>query len=313
MLVCSPSPAQAPQEGAAPAPELIAPAFRAATHFADGEAYLRALPEGTRIEIHRPDGGSFTLALTQGKLNTTLPKASLSEDSRRFTSPFGYSIYAADQPGWVLVEARSGARTQLWGFGTVLRGVQSNGGHFETRAEKLALRLPDATRIDLLDQGRRWEAITIHGQRYEFDPTTGAWSELAPLPSPPLIPDPTSFYVSGSGAQWRRPVFEAHVVFAWNWWGAGLTVDRAIDDVRGGFRRKDLDEYFNLLDSRQPAPDMGACLLARRLALPGGTRVVFDAPGREPETAFILPGPIEPDGIELKSQGPVTITPRGTK
>ena len=109
------------------------------------------------------------------------------------------------------------------------------------------------------------------------------------------MPNLFTTYVAGGGDDWRRAVGEEHMVFAWNWFPYGLELERLIADVSEGPRRNALNLFFNELAEVQPPEEMGAALLARRLALNGGDRVTFRVPGEDPRLVFILPGNIEAD------------------
>lgn len=288
----------------APAPEVIPPLYRAARHFEEGEKYLRALPEGSKITVHRLDGATFTLTLTGGKLATTLPPAQISEGGKLWTSSLGYQVfvnYQSTPPG--LAIAAPGGAWSTFSFlrNSILIVVEEHGG-FWTRSlgDPMALRLPDGVRIDMLENGQQWEALTLNGERFRLSLAAGVWTEMPRLPSPPLIPDMESLYLAGNGDNWRKPAQDDHVVFAWNWYPVGVSMTQAIDDVRTGFRREDLDGYFDLLPNPQSGPDMAACLLGRRLALGGGDQMTFEAPSQGSTTALLLPGPLDPNYLVLK-------------
>ena len=68
-----------------------------------------------------------------------------------------------------------------------------------------------------------------------------------------------------------------------------------IEPVESGSRRQELDLLFNEFERVQRPADMAAYLLGRRLALSGGDTVTFVPPDGEPVTAYLLPGPSDPD------------------
>ncbi len=288
----------------AAAPEVIPPVERAARHFEEGEKYLRSLPDGTKVTVTRLDGSTFTLALSGGKFTITLPASQVSENGKLFTSPLGFQVFVNQQaqpPGLAIVAPGGSWTTFSFVKSSVLLAMEQHGGLWSTHLElPLTLRLPDGTRIDMMDSGRRWEVMTLNGERYRLVVAEGTWTALPQLPSPPLVPDMDSFYVAGNGDNWRKPAQEDHIVFAWNWYPVGFSLAQAIEDVRGGVRRADLDGYFNVLANPQSGADMGACLLGRRLALGGGDQVTFKLPNEPPVTVLLLPGPIEPNYLVLK-------------
>ncbi len=298
-------------KGAAPA--VIPPAFRAERHTAAGEAYLRSLPAGTTVIIDRADGAHFELLLKDGKLAVTLAPSTLSTDGGTLTTPLGYrlSFVAGNRTG-LIVTAPSGHLTEFRPQKIALQVGESDAGVWEWDLEGRGLRLPDGSRIDPLDQGTRWEVLTLRGERYSGELATRRWTALPPIPSPPLVPDMLAAYLSGDGDDWRLPIWEDDAVFAWNWIQVGLPVERAITDLQQGQRRKDVEYYFNNIDVEQPPEEVGGALLARRLVLAGGDRVTFALPGREPVTVFVLPGALEADYAVPKAKAPKTLTPRTT-
>ncbi|GAB4225706.1 MAG: hypothetical protein Kow0062_28030 [Acidobacteriota bacterium] len=306
LLACAaavPPPAGADEPAASP--RRIPPAFRDAEHFKAGRAWLEALPDGTRIEIARGDGFTFTLRLEGGRLVTSLPPAQLSDDGRVLTLPGGYTIaYHAERPAAVVVTAPSGATTQFsWRRRTGV-AFESDGGFWTSNWDPFVLRLTDGTRIDAMDRMTTWEAMTLAGERFRMTLPDGTWTRLPDVPSPPLIPSIRSFQAAGNGDDWRKPKLEDHLVFAWNWIQFGLPLERAIADVDKKPRRTGLRVYFNNLEYEQPPWELAAVILGRRLALGGGDRVTFRPPGREPRTAYILPGPLEPPFHELTGKRP---------
>ncbi len=280
--------------------EIIAPAFRDARHFETGRRYIENLPEGTTIEIRRADGTRFELALADGRLTTSLPPVSVSEDGTTLTLPGGYSIrYKARPPQAVVFTAPSGATTRFsWRMNTGMV-EEADGGIWSSKRDPLILRVTDGTRVDAMDRMHVWEVMTLAGERFRMELPEGRWLQLPDLPSPPLVPTLKSYYVAGDGDDWRRPAIEDHLVFAWNWITVGLPIEQVIEDVSIEPRRTDLRVYFNKLDRPQAPWDMAACILGRRLALGGGDMVVFHVPEQDPRTAFLLPGPLEPDYIPL--------------
>ncbi|MDQ7007662.1 MAG: hypothetical protein Q9Q40_10545 [Acidobacteriota bacterium] len=294
-LILAPSAASPPEEDAAGA--LIAPAFRSQRHFERGAEFLRGLPDGTTIRVERNDGSRFELRLDEGRLRTELPACRLEEDGAVLVSPFGYRIGldATDRKGTVVVQAPSGAETYFFPTSKRLRAQESDAGSWATRRPEPVLRLPDGTRIDVLDSRTAWEVYTLAGERFRLELRGGRWRPLPSVPAPPLVPEIFTTYAAGDGNDWRRPLGEDHSVFAWNWYPYGLPIERLIEDVETGARRRDLDLYFNEIDRLQRPVDTGAYLLARRLCLAGGDRLTFQIPGQEAQTIFLLPGHFEAD------------------
>jgi hypothetical protein len=312
-LAASPAPPAkpAPPPATAPDPAFIPPAFRAERHTTAGEAYLRALPAGTKVIVDRADGAHFELLLKDGKLAIALPASSLSADGATLTTPLGYKLsFSGDKRRSFVVAAPNGHRTEFRPEKAALTVGESDGGVWRWDLEGRGLRLPDGSRIDPLDKGQRWEVLTLRGERFSGELAGRGWSALPPITSPPLVPDPLAAYLSGDGDDWRIPVWEDDAVFAWNWIAVGLPIDRAIDDVRQGQRRKDVEFYFNNLELPQPPEEVGGALLARRLVLAGGDRLTFEQPGKEPVTVFVLPGPLEADYAVPKSKFQSTLTPK---
>ncbi|RMG45405.1 MAG: hypothetical protein D6718_07575 [Acidobacteria bacterium] len=288
----------------------LPPVARAETNFKIGERYLESLPDGTVVRVERTDGTRLEYRLEEGRWKTELPPARLEQDGSRFVSPLGYSvaITRVRNRERVRITAPSGAYTDFWISGDRLLASEGDGGLWSLSiSHGGALRLPDATRIDLLPRKARWEAITLAGRRFALDLRSGRWSELPAVPSAPLVPDLNAAYVAGDGDDWRRPVAEEHVAFAWNWYPYGLPASRLAADLRDPKRKHDLDFYFNGLREAQPGPEAAAYLFARRFCLGGGDKLTFDVPGREPYTAMLLPGPIEPDFFLLKIERPKTL------
>ncbi len=285
--------------------ERIAPAFRAEQHFKTGADYLESLPEGTSITVQRLDGAHFTLTLTGGLLKTTLPGSVVSADRHFVTTPLGYKLgFTTVAPGGFQIAAPNGQwaifNSRVAEDDTFV--TESDAVQWRHNRIEIGLRLPDGSRVDALDGGKRWEVITLLGERFSLTHPAPdlTWETFPKLPSPPLIPDIDTFFLTGDGNDWYKPAYEDHLVFGWNWWPAGLSLKQAIRDVSSGFRRNDLDRYFEGLEFKQTGPDMGGCLLGRRLALGGGDQLTFTVPGSEPVTAYLLPGPLDPDYYEPK-------------
>lgn len=312
-LAAAPTPPAkiAPSPAKAPDPAFIPPAFRAERHTAAGEAYLRALPAGTKVIVDRADGARFELLLEDGKLTVELPASTLSADAGTLTTPLGYKVsFPADGPLGIVITAPNGHLTEIRLQRSALLAIESDSGVWRWDLERRGLRLPDGSRIDSLDKGLRWEVLTLRGERFSAELKERRWNTLPPIPSPPLVPDLLCAYLSGDGDDWRLPVWEDDVVFSWNWVMVGLPLERAIGDVRQGQRRKDIEYYFNGIDSAQPGEEVGGALLARRLVLVGGDRLTFELPGKEPVTVFVLPGPLEADYALPKSDIRTTLTPK---
>ncbi|HHN73995.1 MAG TPA: hypothetical protein ENK10_02075 [Acidobacteria bacterium] len=277
---------------------LIAPAFRAQRHFERGAAFLRSLPDGTTIHVERNDGSQFELALREGVLHTELPACRLEKDGTQLVSPLGYrlGLTLLGRRIAVKIVAPSGAETVFFSANKRLQAREGDGQTWATRRPEPVLRLPDGTRIDVLDSRSAWEVYTLAGERYRLEVQGDSrWKPLPKVPSPPLIPEIFTVYSAGDGDDWRRPLGEDHSVFAWNWYPYGLAIDRLIEDVGKKSRRMDLDLYFNDIDRVQPPIDTAAYLLARRLVLAGGDRLTFTLPGQEPRTVFLFPGHFEAD------------------
>ncbi len=290
--------------------ERVPPAFRDERHFASGAEYLRALPDGTEIAIERADGFSFVLHLVEGALRTQLPPASIEDEAATLVLPSGYRIrfVADDDPPGVDVASPKGKISRFVPRTSRMHVWESDLGFWRTNVEPLILRFPDGTRVDAMDRGVRWEALTLGGERYRMSLPEGRWQALPSLPSPPLVPAMGSFYLAGDGDDWRRPVAEDHPVFGWNWIQVGLPIERLLEDVSAFIRREDLRLYFQKLENVQPPAEMAAAIVARRLALSGGDQVIFRAPGQEPVVTFVFPGEVEPNYIEAKSERPMQLT-----
>jgi hypothetical protein len=283
------------------APERIAPAFRAERHFDSGAAYLRQLPEGTQVEVARADGSGFVLTLEEGVFRTSLPEAQIEDEGRVLVTPSGYRLFYDDRyRGGLVVEAPTSASARFTWINRHGMVTESDGGFWQSNYDPFPLRLPHGTRVEGLDQMQRWEALTLAGERFRLDLPEARWERLPTIPSPPLIPDLRTFYVSGNGDDWRKPAREDHTVFAWAWLPIGLTPERIVQDVSEGHRRQDLDLYFNGLDRVQPPHELAGVILGRRLALGGGDQLTLALPGEDPLTVFLLPGPLEPDFYELR-------------
>jgi hypothetical protein len=313
VLAASPPTPAPPAPAQGRGPDYIPPAFRAERHSAGGEAYLKSLPAGTKVAVDRADGAHFELLLKDGKLVTELPPSRLAADGGTLTTPLGYRLsFLRDGRTGLVITAPNGHLTEFQTKRTAVFVGESDGGVWQWDLEGRGLRLPDGTRIDPLDKAKRWEVLTLRGERYSGEPAGGRWSELPPIPSPPLIPDILAGYLSGDGDDWRLPVWEDDAVFAWNWIQVGLPLDRAINDLKQGRRLFDVEYYFNGIETVQPPEELGGALLARRLVLAGGDRVTFAVPGQEPVTVFVLPSALEADYSVPKSKFETKLTPRTT-
>ncbi len=310
-LASSPTPAEIPESAA----DVIPPLHRAERHFANGETYLLGLKNGTRIEIERSDGCRFELRLEDGKLKTDLPASQLSENEQIVTTPLGYKIFRdkvhpRGSKTQMLVQAPSGARTQFIFSRKMLVATEGDGHVWTRRAETVSLRLADGTLIDVNLKNRAWTISTLHGERFREKDESGRWQTLPTLPSPPLVPSVWNLFLGGDGNDWRRPAQEEHLAFAWSWYPWGLDLVQAVDDVREGLRREDLDFFFNGIARLQPPAEAGGYLLGRRLALGGGDRITFRTPdGTEAERVYLLPGPAEPNYVMLDSKLPTSLSP----
>jgi hypothetical protein len=305
------SPGGTPPPGADPG--FIPPAFRAERHTAAGEAYLKALPAGTKVIVDRADGAHFELALKDGKLVIDLPASILSADGGVLTTPLGYKLsFLGDNRLGFVITAPNGHLTEFRPQKTALFVGESDAGVWQWDLEGRGLRLPDGSRVDPLDKGKRWEVLTLRGERFSGELAGRRWSVLPAIPSPPLVPDMLAAYLSGDGDDWRLPIWEDDAVFAWNWVQIGLPVERAVSDLQQGPRRKDVEYYFDNIETVQPAEEVGGALLARRLVLAGGDRVTFALPGKEPVTVFVLPGALEADYAVPKAKIETKLTPRTT-
>ncbi len=283
-------------------PAAIPPVERADRHFEAGATYLRALPEGTKVTVKRADGSSFALRETGGRLATKLPAAKLSPDRKVVTTPLGFKLSVRPGEGAeraFVVEAPNGNWSQ---FVTINpadphASVLTKGRQMWTYAigDGFVLRLPDGTRVDTTDTGRRWEAMTLGGERMRLEVEKGEWTALPTLPSPPLIPDLNTFFVCRNGETWRLAEGEDHLVFAWNWYPVGFAPADAVEDVRA--RRKVLDAFFAELALAQEPFEMAGYLLGRRLALSGGDTITFEVPGAKPATVYLLPDSIDPPSV----------------
>ena len=290
------------------APEKIAPAFRSERHFAQGADYLRGLPEGTVIDVKRGDGFVFSLRLNEGLLKVELPETELEDEDRTLVLPSGYALkFMTDAPPGLQSESPLGRVTRLSPTRERVRAQEGDGGLWDTNFDPLVLRFPDGSRLDVIELGKRWELLTLSGRRFLMVLPDVTWREQPRLPSPPLIPEMRTFYLSGDGDDWRLTVKEDHSVFAWNWYQFGLSIDRVLKDVEREDRRLDLTLYFNKLETVQRAADMAACVLGRRLALIGGDSVTFRAPGKDPETGFIFPGSLDPDFAQPSNSMPTNL------
>ena len=89
-----------------------------------------------------------------------------------------------------------------------MRVQEGDGGRWDTNFDPLVLRFPDGSRLDVLEHGRRWDLITLTGRRFLMELPDVKWKEQPRLPSPPLIPEPLTIYLSGDGDDWRRTTTE---------------------------------------------------------------------------------------------------------
>ncbi len=282
----------------APAPdrEFIPPAFRAERHFSQAVEFLSSMPDGTRITLNRADGSHFMLVEQDGTLNGKLNDSRLEQEAHVLVTPMGYKLYVdEDFPMGMVVEAPNGKRTLFSGFKKAIVAHEDDARAWMIPRTTPALRLPDGSRIDFLNQARVFEALTLHGERFRMELADRVWISLEKLPSPPLVPFMNSVYPAGDGNDWRGPAQEDHFVLAWNWYPYGLTLDRVIKDLSRGHRREDVDLYFNDLAFAQSGLEVGGILLARRFALNGGDQLTIELPGQEAHTVFVLPGPLEPN------------------
>ncbi len=293
LLVSTPSQADdnAPAEA-----QVIPPVKRYEVHLDNGVRYLTAISDGSRIEIHRADGARMMLRVEGGKLLTKLPSSTLEDNDRLLLTPLGYKLYVPPEyPGALVIESPNAHRTLFTLLDSKLVAAENDGGSWMNDGKTTTLRLPDGTRIDFLDEYRRVEALTMNGERFSRELGADTWKALGKLPSPPLIPDLGNYYLAGDGNDWRLPVHEEHLVFAWSWYPYGLPLANIVGDITKENRRSDLYHFFKLLDHTLPPAEAGGYLLARRLALGGGDWIVFKPPGGPEQTVFVLPGALEPD------------------
>ncbi|NJN64463.1 MAG: hypothetical protein HC882_06005 [Acidobacteria bacterium] len=254
------------------ASEKVPPAFRNERHFEAGVSFLRALPDGSDIEVRRADGSRFVLALRSGALSTTLPESRIENDGRTLVLPLGYRVYfKPEKPASVVVEAPAGALTSFSWINRSGVAIESDGGYWKSNYDPFILRIADGTRIDAIDAMKRWEAVTLRGERFRLSLPEGTWTALPAIPSPPLIPAMNSFYVAGDGNDWRKPAGEDHAVFSWNWIQIGLPLERLISDVSAEPRRTDLRLYFDRLEMVQNPADMAARSLRGGSVSPAAT------------------------------------------
>ena len=329
LLAAGPAPAATDGDGSADSPKVgdpVAPAFRFERHLASGKAYLESLPEGTRITIHRNDGTEFSLVLRGGILVPDPDLPATRRDGDDLVTPLGHHLHLGKTPAGRLrlrLTAPAGTVTEITRHRDILLTTTGSGGHwtYPLRSE-MVLRLSDGTEIVVADRARKWTVTDLHGARFRWEEEDPRWIELPALPSPPLLPRFVGYYYQGGdGDEWRRPVREDHLVFAWNWYPVGLPLARLLEEVQQEPRLHDVRFQYQRIPRMQPPPDEAAVLVGRRFALCGGDRVTFDLPGREPVTAFLFPGPIDPDytlprmrlpgSIPLPRQKPVP--PRGAR
>ncbi|MDH3283191.1 MAG: hypothetical protein OEQ13_00480 [Acidobacteriota bacterium] len=274
----------------------IPPVNRAETYLDVGAATVESLPPGTRVRVDRASGMSFTLEQRDGKLMFDLPAATLSEDKGTLITPLGFKIGSHDaMASTMTVESPNGRSTLIRRRGTRLLVYESDGGRWDVGRRLLKLRLQDGTRIDRLEEGGAWEAITLRGERFRLAVGPQGWSRLPSIPSPPLIPDETVLYLAGDGDDWRFPVGEDHAVFGWNWFPYGLTAKQILDPIRIGQRSLDVINTFLRFVTMPPPEELASYMIGRRLSLSGGDRMTIEAPGREAVTAYLMPGHFDPN------------------
>ncbi|GEM_PF-2992715 len=309
------SPGNPPPDAGGGAPavgEPVAPAFRFERHLAAGRAYLESLPEGTRITVHRNDGTSFSLVLRGGILLPDPDLPALRVDGSDLVSPLGHRLHLGRAPGGrfrATLTTPSGTATQFTRQGAILMVVTRGGRNWSYSVNhELVLRLTDGTEISITDRARKWTATDLHGNRFRWEEDDPRWIRLPALPSPPLVPRFLGYYYqAGDGDEWRRPVKEDHLVFAWNWYPTGLPLSRLLEEVLQEPRRHDVKYQYERIPRMQPPPEEAAVLVGRRFALCGGDRVTFEVPGKEPVTVFLFPGPIDPDYTLPRMKLPGTI------
>lgn len=292
----------------------IPPAFRSQEHFAAGQSYLEGLGPGWTVEIDRADGLHFELQVGEGGFaEPDLPPARL-ESKHVAVTPLGYRItggvelprYIKGARSVLEIEAPNGRYSLLYDFGPGLIVYEGDGRAWEYRNHKASFRLPDGTRFDELAPYDEWELLTLRGERFVFDVTSGTWREETSLDSPISLPDFFVPALGGDGDDWYYPEEEDHIVFAWSWYPGSLTVAEVIDATATGKRRYGIDLYFNELAYEQRPAEMAAYLLGRRLALSGGDRVTFVSPVGKRETIYLFPTPIEPGGRLPKAHDPTS-------
>ncbi len=294
----------APAEAAAgataePLPEpgsRLPPAFRVDTYHRMATEFLRALPETSRVRIERASGVRFELELAGGRFAGTVPPSSLSEDATTLTTPLGFRLSptVAGTVG-MIVTAPNGRFTEFTRRNRRVIAREGDGNTWNAPRHALTLRLPDATRVDMLEETQLFEVITLLGERYRYDSLRQSWTPLGRIPSPPLIPDIEASYVAGNGDDWRFPFPEDHTVFAWSWYPYGFTVEDVLRESWRGFRKDDIAELFEVIEVVPEPVELGGYLLARRLALGGGDRLIIERPGEEPSTVYLLPGTFDPN------------------
>jgi hypothetical protein len=274
----------------------LPPAARVEALYGAGESFLLGLPEGTRVTIHRASGTRFELVYADGKFTTELPPSGLPPGADTLTTPLGFRLGPAEYPGSSLkIAAPNGRDTTIIRNNEAVAAIESDGNLWDDPRRAFPLRLPDGTRIDMLGAEPLWEALTLTGERFRFDSAEGTWTRLASLPSPPLVPDTTAYYVAGDGDDWRLPYPEDHCVFGWSWFPYGFTVEQILEEVRRGFRWTDVRLLFESVAVMLPAEEPAAYLLGRRLSLGAGDQVTFSLPGEEDRVVYLMPGPTDPD------------------
>lgn len=140
-------------------------------------------------------------------------------------------------------------------------------------------------------RGSRWEVITLLGERFKRIPSPPPGRSC--LPFLPTADSRTPCLPGHGGGVWRIPVDDDHLVFAWNWFPVGIELERVLDEVRGGVRRKELNSYFNELAQPQPPAEMAGCLLASGSCLEWGIRSPSPLQERNRKPFFWFPGSLK--------------------
>jgi hypothetical protein len=300
LLACAS--ALAGQVFAEDSPEKIPPAFRSERHFSAGASYLRQMGPGWTVRVERADGSTLELAVGEDGLELELPAARMESD-REVVTPLGYRLRVGeDLPSYVPeyflaieVEAPNGKLSYLYDLGRSVLVLELDGRWWESKRRETSWRFPDGSRLDEVSAYGQWELTTIHGERFRLDTSSLTWEQLPSLTTSLLINEMSVPVLQGNGDDWLYPSGEDHVVYRWSWYPGSLGVEEVIESVESGARRGDLDLLFNELERVQRPADMAAYLLGRRLALSGGDTVTFVPPDGDPVTAYLLPGPSDPE------------------